>query len=114
MHSTQREFIAIFAIATLVFVCALAWAIPVLSSGASDNPQYAQQLPVQSQSKSGTFTGTILRNGDAFVLHDSSGATFGLDDPQRARPFEGKLVKVTGQLNEQSRVIHVVSIEFAS
>ncbi len=47
------------------------------------------------------------------MLHDSSGITYGLDDAERVSQFEGKVVKVTGQLDEQARVIHVQDIESA-
>ena len=55
----------------------------------------------------------IVKNGDQYVLRDSSGQIFGLDDSEKAKPFEGKTVKVTGQLDEQAKVIHVEDIEAA-
>jgi len=55
----------------------------------------------------------MVRNGETPVLRDASGATYGLDGPERARPFEGKTVKVTGRLDKQAKVIHVEKIESA-
>ena len=76
-----------------------------------DQAQPQQPQPDQSQAQTATFTGTVVKNGDQFALRDSSGAVYTLDDSQRAKPFEGKTVKVTGQLDEQAKVIHVESIE---
>jgi uncharacterized protein YdeI (BOF family) len=76
-----------------------------------DQAQPSQQQPDQSQAQTATFTGTVVKNGDQYALRDSSGAVYKLDDPDRAKPFEGKTVKVTGQLDEQAKVIHVESIE---
>jgi len=73
--------------------------------------QPQQPQPDQNQAQTATFTGTVVKNGDQFALRDSSGAVYTLDDSQRAKPFEGKTVKVTGQLDEQAKVIHVESIE---
>jgi len=113
MKSLKRDFVPLFAITALTLICALAWGSPFLTTQPTGRQGHAQQQSSQNQSKTGTFTGKIVRNGDTYVLHDSSGATFGLDDPERAKAFEGKVVKVTGQLDEQSRVIHVDNIESA-
>jgi uncharacterized protein YdeI (BOF family) len=75
-----------------------------------DQAQPSQPQPDQSQAQTATFTGTVVKNGDQFALRDSSGAVYTLDDAERAKPFEGKTVKVTGQLDEQAKVIHVESI----
>ena len=45
------------------------------------------------------------------VQRDSSGQVFKLDDPNSAKPYVGKAVKVTGKLDEQAMLIHVESIE---
>lgn len=74
-------------------------------------PNQAQPQPDQNKAQSATFTGTVVKNGEQFALRDSSGAVYTLDDAQRAKPFEGKTVKVTGSLDEQAKVIHVESIE---
>ncbi len=76
-----------------------------------DQTQPQQPQPDQNQPQTATFTGTVVKNGDQFALRDSSGAVYTLDDSQRAKPFEGKTVKVTGQLDEQAKVIHVENIE---
>ena len=57
------------------------------------------------------FTGTVLKSGSQYVLRDSSGQVYKLDDTESAKPYEGKAVKVTGKLDEQAMLIHVQSIE---
>ena len=64
----------------------------------------AQSSPDQKHanpdaSKSTTFTGTVVKDGEQYVLRDSSGSVYKLDDSSRAQAFEGKTVKVTGRLD---------------
>ncbi len=71
-------------------------------------------LPLQTraQPEAETFMGTILKNGEQFVLSDSATKTrYMLDDPRKARPFEGKAVKVTGKLDLARNLIHVETIQ---
>jgi hypothetical protein len=59
-----------------------------------------------------TFTGTILKDGDNFVLSDPATKTgYTLDNPKKASVFEGKKVKVTGTLDMASNLIHVETIQ---
>ena len=58
-----------------------------------------QTMPNQEQSKTTTFTGTVVKDGEQYVLRDSSGSVYKLDDSSRAQAFEGKTVKVTGRLD---------------
>ena len=79
-----------------------------------DQPRQAQPDqpdPSQGKAESKTFTGTVVKSGSAYVLRDSSGQVYKLDNPQSAKPYAGKPVKVTGQLDEQAMLIHVESIE---
>jgi len=68
-------------------------------------------MPNQDSSKSTTFTGTVVKDGEQYVLRDSSGSIYKLDDSSRAQAFEGKTVKVTGRLDANSKMIHVDSIQ---
>jgi uncharacterized protein YdeI (BOF family) len=70
-----------------------------------------QALPNQDQSKVTTYTGTVVKDGEQYVLRDSSGSVYKLDDSSRAQAFEGKTVKVTGKLDADAKMIHVDSIE---
>ncbi len=91
-----------------VLACSLAWGLP--RAGFSTPMPQAQQQPAQSQ----TFTGTIAKAGEQYVLRDSSGSVYKLDDSAKAQSFEGKQVKVTGKLDTESKTIHVESIEGAA
>jgi len=66
----------------------------------------------QAQHEAKTFTGTVMKNGDSFVLSDAANKTsYGLDDAQKASQYEGKKVKVTGTVDTASNMIHVESIQ---
>jgi len=73
------------------------------------NPTPSQATP--DASKTTTFTGTIVKDGEQYILRDSSGSVYKLDDASRAQSFEGKTVKVTGRLDRDSKIIHVDSIQ---
>ena len=71
-----------------------------------------QQAP---QEKTKTFTGTIVKKGDNFVLNDAANkAAYMLDDATKASQFEGKKVRVTGTVDVASNTIHVETIEQVS
>jgi uncharacterized protein YdeI (BOF family) len=125
MRSIKRNLFDLSILGAMVLALALAWGSPFAGGGSAlaqdqaqpqqqqpqpDQAQPQQPQPDQNQAKSATFTGTVVKNGDQFALRDSSGSVYTLDDSQRAKPFEGKTVKVTGQLDEQAKVIHVESI----
>jgi uncharacterized protein YdeI (BOF family) len=123
MRSIKRDLIGLTAICALVLAFALAWGGPSGATGVAlaqaqpqqqpqQQPDQAQPQPSQGQaSTASTFTGTVVKNGDQYMLRDSSGQVFGLDDSDKAKQFEGKAVKVTGQLDEQAKVIHVQDIQ---
>jgi uncharacterized protein YdeI (BOF family) len=137
MHSLKRDLAIGGAIGAMVLALAMAWGSPFATASSAHAQDQAQppqqqqpqpapdqaqpqappdqaqpQQPAQpDQSKSATFTGTIVQSGNQFALRDSSGQVFKLDDPDRAKPYVGKTVKVTGQLDEQAMVIHVESIQ---
>jgi|SRR5580765_4945606 len=93
----------------------LASALLMLSS----NPMICRAAPVpaaslqqKSTTESKTFSGTILKNGDTYVLSDAGTKTsYVLDDAQKASPYEGKKVKVTGTVDVSSNTIHVETIQ---
>jgi hypothetical protein len=129
MQSIKRDLSFCLSLSTLVFACALAWGSPFIRSAQAEEPQapppqtqpdqqppQAQQdrsNPPESKAPAKSFSGTVVKAGEAYVLRDGSGTVFKLDDSESARPFEGKAVKVTGQLDEQAMLIHVESIEGA-
>jgi uncharacterized protein YdeI (BOF family) len=131
MRSLKRNFFDLSVLGALTLALAVVWGSPFVATSPAyaqdqaqpqqqpgqtqpaqpDQTQPQQPQPDQNQAQTATFTGTVVKNGDQFALRDSSGAVYTLDDSQRAKPFEGKTVRVTGQLDEQAKVIHVESIE---
>ncbi|MFZ3200227.1 MAG: DUF5818 domain-containing protein [Candidatus Acidiferrales bacterium] len=62
-----------------------------------------------------TFTGTISKSGDQYVLESPFGtAPYQLDDQQIASRFAGERVTVTGTLDATDDLIHVRDIQEAS
>jgi hypothetical protein len=118
MQPIKRDLIFGFAVTVFVFICALAWGSPFIASASGlpqeqaqgpvpDQPQPAQ--PQQDQAQS--FTGTVARDGASYFLHDPSGQVYKLDGASQAKLFVGKNVKITGELDEQAKLIHIQTIE---
>src|ERR1700688_1116366 len=81
---------------------------PPIQSTAVVTPVLKAQAPLEAE----TFFGTILKNGDNFVLSDpATKSRYRLDDPKKARPYEGTTVKVIGTLDMVSNLIHVETIQ---
>jgi Protein of unknown function (DUF5818) len=92
----------------------LASALLVLSAnpmmGRTVPPSASLQQKPDTQSK--IFSGTIVKNGDTYVLSDAGTKTsYVLDDAQKASPYEGKKVKVTGTVDAANNTIHVETIQ---
>lgn len=65
-----------------------------------------------SDSETATFTGRIMKSGSNLVLEDADNSvTYLLDDQEKAKSFEGKSVKVIGQLDVATNTIYVSEIE---
>jgi len=78
-------------------------------SDPQDQPQATQQQEMKA------FTGKIVKEGEKLVLKDTTAnVSYQLDDQEKAKPFQGKHVKVNGKLDTSSNVIHVDSIEAAA
>jgi hypothetical protein len=116
MQSIRRWLFLGSCLGMLVLTGVSAWGSPFAGFGgpAANSQEEKQDQPAQQPGKSATFTGTVVRDGEQFVLRDSAGASYKLDDTARAQPFEGKAVKVTGRLDAEARSIHVDSIEAAA
>src|SRR5437868_10194598 len=75
-------------------------------------PLSMSSLQSKPQSDSETFMGTVLKNGDSFVLSDSATKTrYTLDNAKKASLYEGTTVKVTGSLDISTNLIHVETIQ---
>ncbi len=133
MQSIKRDLSIGLSLSAFVFGCALVWGSPFVKPAHAQEQQPQQAPPQQTQpdqqpqqaqpdqpnpsegkAQSKTFTGTVVKAGSAYVLRDSSGQVYKLDNPESAKPYAGKAVKVIGQLDEQAMLIHVESIESSS
>jgi uncharacterized protein YdeI (BOF family) len=122
MNSTKMKMLLGLSSCALLLASAQAWGATAPSSASPmpviQEPQTPpsqtppdQAMPNQDSSKTATFTGTVVKDGEQYVLRDSSGGVYKLDDTSRAQAFEGKTVKVTGRLDANSKMIHVDSIQ---
>jgi hypothetical protein len=76
--------------------------------------QQASPSSPASQDKSATaqtFTGTISKEADSYVLKVSDSTSYKLDSQDQVRPFEGKRVQVTGTLDSSINLIRVDKVE---
>lgn len=122
MNSTKMKMLLGLSSCALLLASVQAWGATAPSSASPmpviQEPQAPpsqtppdQAMPNQDSSKTATFTGTVVKDGEQYVLRDSSGGVYKLDDTSRAQAFEGKTVKVTGRLDANSKMIHVDSIQ---
>ena len=78
--------------------------------------QPSNSTPTSSSSAASdnhTFVGSIVKSSGKFMLQ-AGGTNYQLDDQTKAGKFEGKDVKVTGQLDNASNTIRVQAIEPSS
>ena len=76
----------------------------------SQQPNDSSATSSGSSADARTFTGTVVRGQDGFMLR-AADLQYKLDDQERARQFDGKNVKVQGTLDTQSNTIHIQTIE---
>lgn len=57
-----------------------------------------------------TFSGKVIRRGSLFALRETAGILYTLDSAGRAVAFEGEDVRVTGQLDTTTRLLHIDDI----
>ena len=78
----------------------------------SRTPESGAQQPASgSEADSGagtqTFLGTVVKQGDKYVLKDDSGHTYDIDHQDEVKKFEGKRVRVQGTLDSSGNKIMV-------
>jgi len=74
--------------------------------------QPGSQNSTQSQAPTAqTFTGTISKDANNFVLKASETTSYKLDNQQQVQEYEGQRVRVTGTLDRSINLIHVDRIE---
>ena len=80
------------------------------SAQPSGQPE-AQAGGPNAQPAAQTFSGTISKEGDNYVLKVSDTTSYKLDDQSQAKQFEGQKVRVIGALDSATNLIHVQKIE---
>jgi hypothetical protein len=98
---------------TLILPMALAGSMLLAQEPQRQQPPARTQ--VQQEAQQQTTTGKIAKSDDGkFVLIDTSGTTYDLDDQDNAKKFEGKIVKVSGTVDTTNNTIHVTEIKPAA
>jgi hypothetical protein len=105
-----RDFCFGFALSVFIFIIVLGWGHAAISASERSTVAHALGQQQSDRQKSQSFTGTIVRDGELYLLKDASGQMYKLDNSQQAKSFEGKPVKVQGQLVADAKLIHVQSI----
>jgi len=54
-----------------------------------------------------TFSGTIVKSGDKYVLQEAGGKTYDIDRQDGLKQYEGKQVRVKGTLDPDGKTIHM-------
>jgi Protein of unknown function (DUF5818) len=82
---------------------------PSQQPGASQPPagQPGADAQAQSASDGQTFSGTVSKSGDKYVLQDASGKTYDVDRQEELKKYEGKQVRIKGTLDPDGKTIHV-------
>jgi hypothetical protein len=60
------------------------------------------------------LTGTVQQSGEQFFLRSVSGHVYRLDDPRHAQPYNGRPVRIAGNLDTEAQLIHVEHIDPAT
>ena len=80
-------------------------------SNSPDSPDSRKSPTAGSSSATGTdsqvFSGTVVKQGDKYVLKDDAGKTYDIDHQTDVAKFEGKRVRVQGTLDPSGNKIMV-------
>src|SRR5438128_9860932 len=82
------------------------------SPSTSDQSGAAQGSAPGSSQAAESYTGTVVKSGDKYVLKTDTG-TYQIDDQDKAKQFEGKQVKVSGTLDKATSTLNVTDIQAA-
>ena len=88
-------------------------------AGPQQNPPEGQPKDQSSSDKSSStdkstaqsFTGTINKQAESFILQVSTTVFYKLDNEQQVQQYEGQRVRVTGTLDSPHNLIHVEKVE---
>lgn len=108
-----------FAIASTVLAAGLPFSGSLLAYDLNQQDSLrtsTQQNPSGgSETNSQMFSGKITKANGKYILRDSKAKTaYILDDQDTAKAYEGKVVMVTGTLDQENNLIHVQKIEAAA
>ncbi len=67
----------------------------------------APSASAPSASDTQSFSGTVVKSGDKYMLKDDAGKTYDIDHQDEVKKFEGKRVKVQGTLDATGTKITV-------
>lgn len=77
-----------------------------------DSPEQGAQTSDKSQTSTvQSFTGTVSKEADSFILQVSKTVFYKLDNEQQVQQYEGQKVRVTGTLDASINLIHVEKVE---
>ncbi len=114
MKSSRSKFIFTILLTAVPGAAGVAMPPPAFAneSVAANNSQRPQN---DAQSGLKTFAGTVTLTNGKYVLEDpSTKHSYYLDDAKIAKKFDGKMVVVTGTLDNSGYTIHVQKIEAAA
>jgi hypothetical protein len=78
------------------------------------HPDAPQSEPDAQQQTARTVTGVIAKVKNSYVLQTGDSLTYKLDDADKAKPYDGKRVRVEGILDPTTGILHVSSIQLLS
>ncbi|MGD0832038.1 MAG: DUF5818 domain-containing protein [Terracidiphilus sp.] len=107
-----------------VLLCSIAFALvaalansQAMAQQSQMQPDAQEQQPAQPSQPATTavmITGTIVKRGSNLVLRATSGTVYQLDAQEKAEPYMGKSVRITGRLEARTKLLHVQEIEVSN
>ena len=79
------------------------------SSQSPDSSSSMQNGQGMQNAVGSSFTGTVVKAGGKYVLKTAD-ANYQLDDQDKAKQFVGQQVKINGNLDSSTRMIHIADI----
>ncbi len=83
-------------------------ATPPATQGQTGSAQgQAGQTAAPDAAGTQTFTGTVMQQGDKYVLQADNGTVYDIDHQDQVKKFDGKKVRVHGTLDSTGKMIHI-------
>src|ERR1700722_14743924 len=79
------------------------------NSQSPDSSSSMQNSQGMQNAAGSTFTGTVVKAGGKYVLKTAD-SNYQLDDQDKAKQFVGQQVKINGNLDSSTRMIHIADI----